>query len=298
LGFLRNADGNLKQAAVKVMRRDRVEYALPLFEEEIAVLNAMRDVPGITPILETGYIKLDRGIELPPETTSLSARDLRGEVQRYSLNDLEEFQEQMKTRIGKGWMPYLALEKRNPQENLMLMCDAGYTRGRFISLAEALRISIQICDILQAAHERNILYRDHKILHFYWQEQLNGVFIIDWNVAKLHAQVLTDEEKQFDLVQFGARALHHIFTGRPAPGALPMGPTRPEEIDTAAHSYTVQWTYDDRRLPYELKELLERVLAGDYIQIEQLRDDLLHAFSQLQGNEQEPAADVEPPSNA
>lgn len=298
LGFLRNADGNLKQTAVKVMRRDRVEYALPLFEEEIKVLTAMQDVAGVTPILETGYIKLDRGVELPPETTPISARDLRGEVMRYSLQYLDEFQEQMQARIGKGWMPYLALEKRNPEDNLMLLCDAGYTRGRFISLVEALRIAIQICDILQAAHERHILYRDHKILHFYWQEQYNGVFIIDWNVAKHHPQGLTDEEKQFDLVQFGARALHHIFTGRPAPGALPMGPTRPEEIDTAAHSYTVQWTYDDRRLPYELKELLERVLAGDYIEIENLRRDLVHAFSQLQGGEQEQTADTEPSGNA
>lgn len=282
-GFLRNSEANLKQAAIKVMRRDRIEYALPLFEEEIVILNLMKDVPGLTGLLETGFIKLDRGLQLPPETTSVSGRDLRGEVQRYGLEKIQEYFEHIPGRISKGWLPYLALEKRNPDDNLMLMCDAGYTRGRFLRLEHALRITIQICEILNQAHQRNIVYRDHKILHFYWQELYNGIFIIDWNVAKYHPSGLSDEEKQFDLVQFGARALHHIFTGRPAPGALPMGPTRPEEIEAAAHSYKVNWTYDDQRLPFELKDLLERVLAGSYFEAGELQNDLLNAFTQIYG---------------
>jgi hypothetical protein len=160
----------------------------------------------------------------------------------------------------------------------MLLCDAGYTRGRFLSLADALRYAIQICELLMMAHARKIIYRDHKILHYYWEEIYNGIFMIDWNVAQYHPQGITDEEQQFDLVQFGARTLHHLFTGRPAPGALPMGPTRPDEINTAAQTYQVHWTYDDQRLPSELKSLLERVLAGGYTRAAALYDDLLSAF--------------------
>ncbi len=282
-GFLKNGNGHLKQAAIKIMRRDRADYSLPLFQEEIEILQMMADVPGVTGILECGYIKLDRGVQLPPESTPVSGRDLRGEVQRYGMDQVEAFQEELSAKIAKGWLPYLALEKRNSDENLMLLCDAGYTRGRFLPLAEGLRMSIQICDILDEAHRRFIVYRDHKILHYYWQDLFNGVFLIDWNVAKHHPQGLSDEEKQFDLVQLGARTLHHIFTGRTAPGALPMGPTRPEEIEAAAHSYKVQWTYDDQRLPFEMKDLLERVLAGDYSEVADLRNDLLHAFQQVQG---------------
>lgn len=163
----------------------------------------------------------------------------------------------------------------------MVLCDAGYTHGRFLPVDESLRFSIQICDILQAAHSRNIVYRDHKILHYYWLEPYNGIFIIDWNVAKRHPQGLTSADRQFDLVQFGARALHHILTGRPAPGALPLGPTRPEDIDQAAHSYKVHWTYDDRRLPVEVRGILEAVLAGNYDSVKQLRDDLYASFQKI-----------------
>ena len=119
------------------------------------------------------------------------------------------------------------------------------------------------------------------ILHYYWLEQHNGIFIIDWNVAKRHPHGLSNEDKQFDLVQLGARALHHLFTGRPAPGALPLGPTRPEEIEAAAHTYRPQWTYDDQRLPTALKEIIENNLAGGYTQVRALRYDLYQVFQQL-----------------
>jgi serine/threonine protein kinase len=283
LGFLRTPDDRLKQAAVKVMRRDSIDYALPLFREEILILQQMKDVPGMTGALEMGFIKLDRGYDLPSEQTQGSARGLHGEVQRIGPDQTEEFLAELADKAARGWLPYLALEKRTAEENLMMLCDAGYTGGRFLSVAEGLRAIIQICEILQEAHTRQIVYRDHKILHYYWLEAYNGVFLIDWNVAKIHPDGLTAEEKQFDLVQFGARAMHHILTGRPAPGALPMGPTRPEEIEAAAHSYRVQWTYDDQRLPYQLKELLEQVLAGNYSDAATLKSDLVYAFEQLLG---------------
>jgi hypothetical protein len=90
-----------------------------------------------------------------------------------------------------------------------------------------------------------------------------------------------DIEKQMDLTQFGARALHHILTGRTAPGALPLGPTRPEEIEAAATTYTPQWTYDDRRLPQDLKDVIERVLGGSYSSAAVLREDLKRCYLEL-----------------
>jgi hypothetical protein len=142
-------------------------------------------------------------------------------------------------------------------------------------------MAIQICDILEVAHSRNIVYRDHKILHYYWQNEYNGIFMLDWNVAKRYPEGLSLNETQFDLVQFGARTLHYIITGRPAPGALPLGPNRPDEIEAAARTYTANWTYDDHRLPKDVKDILEAVLTGGYSQTRQLREDLHAIYNKL-----------------
>jgi hypothetical protein len=100
--------------------------------------------------------------------------------------------------------------------------------------------------------------------------------MIDWNVAKWYPQGVSDEEIKTDLVQFGARTLHHILTGRPAPGALPVGPNRPQDIEMAPQRYAPAWTYDDyQRLPGEVMDLLARILAGSYDTAARVREDLL-----------------------
>ena len=280
-GSLLDGNGQVIQCAIKLMRPDRIEYALPLFREEVQILNNLQDVPGVTPVLECGYVKLGDGKELPPEDKRAPANGLDGEIQRYGLEETQNYLAVLDARIGQGWIPYLALERRAQEDNLMAYCDAGFTHGRFLPLVESLVLGIQICDILQSAHERNIVYRDHKILHYYWDKVTQGVTVIDWNIAKHYPQGLAETDKQFDLVQFGARALHHILTGRTAPGALPLGPNRPEDIEQASHRYVVQWTYDDERLPNRIKEILEKVLSEGYTNIRELRQDLYQVFQQF-----------------
>jgi serine/threonine protein kinase len=280
-GSLRTPVQGNKSCAIKVMRSDRVDYGLPLFREETQILSLLRDVQGITPLLECGFIQLDPGQELPSDTRHISAEELSGTVLRYAPEEVLGFLSELEKKSHAGWLPYLAVDKYLQSDNLIQYCDTGHNHGRFLPLDALLSMTIQICDILEIAHARNIVYRDHKILHYYWLEPHNGIFIIDWNVAKRHPHGLSAEEKQFDLVQFGARALHHIFTGRPAPGALPLGPTRPDEIEAAAHTYKPQWTYDDLRLPTVLKEILEKILAGGYTQVRSLRYDLFQVYQQL-----------------
>jgi serine/threonine protein kinase len=280
-GYLRGENGQYQERAVKLMRDDRLDYALPLFREEVRVLSLMQDVPGVTRMVECGFIQLEPSMYLPADQVRAEGRDLHGNVVRFGIEELQRFLLSIETQARQGWIPYLALEKRENDDNLMLLCDAGYTHGRFLPVKECLRMAIQICQVLQAAHARNIVYRDHKILHYYWLEAENGIYIIDWNVSKLQAQGLSDAEKQFDLVQFGARALHHILTGRPAQGALPAGPTSPEEIEAASRSYSVDWTFDDLRLSKGLREILEGVLAGNYNNVTALQEDLLQSFVHL-----------------
>lgn len=279
-GDVRDHSGKLVSLAVKIMRPDRLEYALPLFKEEAHILSLLRDVPGVTPLVECGFMRLEQDLILPDDGSQLAAADLHGELLRYGSEDVQSFLSSMEGRMAQGWLPYLALVRRDHQYNLVKYCDLGYTHGWFLPLREGLLLAIQICDILQIAHDRNVTYRDHKILHFYWDPASHGVVTIDWNIAKRHTQGISDSERQFDLVQFGARALHHILTGRPAPGALPLGPNRPEEIENASLSYPVNWTYDDERLPVRIKEIVEQVLNQGYDRVKDLRADLVQVYEQ------------------
>lgn len=289
-GHLRSRIGKLVPLAIKLMRPDRSDYSLPLFKEEAHILSLLRDVPGMTPCVEYGFVQLEEGMNLPGDESHSSASHLRGSLVRYGVDEVQNFLVSLEQRLDRGWIPYLALVKRDQKHNLLVYCDAGYTRGWFLPLRESLLLSIQICDILQIAHDRNIAYLDHKILHYYWDPDIHGVAMIDWNIAKRQPQGLSDAERQFDLVQFGARALHHIITGRPAPGALPLGPNQPEEIAQALLSYPVNWTYDDERLPQRVKEILEQVLAQGYSYTKDLRADLVQVYQQVANQAQEPVS--------
>ena len=65
-------------------------------------------------------------------------------------------------------------------------------------------------------------------------------------------------------------------------GALPLGPTRPDEIEQAAETYGAQWTFDDKRLSVQIRMILEQLLAGSYTNAADLRDDLKRAYMELE----------------
>jgi serine/threonine protein kinase len=281
---LRDINGQTVPCAVKIMRPDRKDYAPPLFREEAQILTILRDVPGVIQMIECGFILVEDG-DLPGEDEKQFTTRVKGKIVRFGIEQVPNFLTTLDSRIGQGWLPYIALEKWNQTQNLMGYCDSSHTHGRFLPLRESLLLAIQICDILQVAHDRNIVYRDHKLLHYYWHPETQGVGLLDWNIAKRYPQGLSQSERQFDLVQFGARALYHILTGRTAPGALPLGPNRPEDIEQAAHHYSAQWTYDDERLPNQVKEILERVLGEGYLTAKDLRQDLFEIYKQLPGTD-------------
>jgi serine/threonine protein kinase len=270
--------GLSRQVAVKLMRIDKADYSIPLFREEVLILPLMGPVPGVSRMFECGFLLPEEAGSLPPDADLQAIQDLKGSLVRIGPESGQVFLDQIERRVKEGWTPYLTVEKREKEDSLLLLCDTGLTNGKFLPLITLLQMAIQICDILQAAHDRNIVYRDHKILHYYWHEKTNGVYLIDWNVARLHPGGLSEYERQMDLVQFGARGLHHILTGRSAPGALPLGPTQPEEIEHAAQSYRTQWTYDDQRLSQGLRDIIEAVLAGKYTQAGKLGEDLKETY--------------------
>ena len=279
-GRLQYQANDRRDAAIKLLRMDKINYALPLFKEEVQVLSLMQDVPGVAHMFECGFIQLEEGADFPLEPNTESEPPT-GKVQRIGTDEPQEFISRIGDMIEDGWTPYIAVELKKQEDSLLMVCDAGMTRGNYLPMVTLLQMGIQICDLLQIAHERKIVYRDHKILHYYWEAEKNGVYIIDWNVARYHAEGLTATDIHMDLVQFGARGLHHILTGRTAPGALPLGPTRPEEIEHAAQTYQTQWTYDDQRLSPELRSVMEHVLAGEYSTAAALGMDLKRTLIQM-----------------
>jgi serine/threonine protein kinase len=279
-GDLLGREGRKSQAAIKIMRSDKVDYALPLFWEEAQVLSILKGIPGISGWNECGYIRLQQYQPLPSESTAGTAQALSGDLIRYGVLEANTFMDELTARAEAGWLPYLALEIRNQSECLLQQCDEGYTKGQYLPVELGVQIAVQICAVLESAHAKNVVYRDHKILHYYWDPLQKEVSVIDWNVAKWHSEGLSETEKHLDLVQLGARALHHLFAGRPAPGALPVGPTRPDEVDMAPQSYSVAWTYDDKqRLSPDLRNILSELLAGSYDSAGKLREDLLLQLS-------------------
>lgn len=277
---------------IKVMRPDKTDYALPLFENEVRILDRMRDVQGITPMLGVGYLKVEEGHwpdEIAPLTSSLqdkaSAAQLTGVADLYTNIEIEAFLEELQTRVADDWLAFIVLPRRW-EDNLYLRCDSGYTRGEYhrtFSVEQALKSAVQIAGILQAAHERDIVYLDHKALHYYWNEPRQQVFVLDWNIGRLVPNENSEEVFEFDLLQFSARALHHFMTGRQAPGSVKVGPNKPEEIQNAPEKYEPIWTYDDqKRLTQGEMDTLSQAIQGEYKTAEKLAEDLQSLYNQRQ----------------
>jgi hypothetical protein len=278
--------------AIKVMRPDKIEYALPLFRNEIQILDQMQDVQGITPLLGVGYLKVEEGVwpkEIAPLSISLeneaSAANLAGVADLYDPQDVESFLDELDERVANEWLAFL-ITPRRWEDNLYLRCDAGYTRGDFhlsYPIADGLKAAVQMANILQAAHDRQIVYLDHKILHYYWNEPRQRVFVLDWNIGRQVSNGDAREVYEFDILQFSARALHHLLTGRQAPGSLKVGPNKPEEIQNAPHTYEPVWTYDDqKRLTEDEMNVLGQAIQGTFKTAGDLADALQKLYNQRQ----------------
>ncbi len=270
--------------AIKVMRPDKINYALPLFKNEIQILDRMKDTPGVTPLIGLAFIKTESGEwpdEIAPLTKSLeeksSAVNISGVMDLFSADEVQAFLDELDVRASEGWLASIILPRRW-EDNLYLRCDSGYTRGEFhrsFPVLTALEASFQISKILEAAHEKNIVFLDHKVLHYYWNEPRNQVIALDWNIGRMITNGNTEEMFEFDVLQFAARALHHLLTGRQAPGSVKVGPNRPEDIQNAPHQYEPVWTYDDhKRLSDQELEVLGRAIKGEYKTAADLSIDL------------------------
>ena len=276
------------KASFKVMRPNKIDYALPLFIRETKVMQLINDlpVPGITKLLEMGFIKLDQGLQFPEELAPLngdrkkaSAELLHGSAEIFSFAESNNFLDQVIERSNSGWLPYLVFEPRI-EDNIYMRCDVGYTRGKYLRdfpMSYALKACFQICEILTKAHEKGIAYLDHKILHYYWRDfdpQRPQVYVIDWNIGYGPKDKLSEDEIQDDLVQFAATTIHYLFTGSLALGAKKLGPSSPDDIANSPKRYKIEWNHDNKkRLNEKEKSFLEKSLNREYVSAQSMADE-------------------------
>jgi hypothetical protein len=186
----------------------------------------------------------------------------------------------MDERLADGWLPFLILERRW-EDNLYLLCDAGYTRGNFVknlTMKQVLDISIQIVDMLDKAHQRGATYLDHKLLHYYWNEYRQKVIMLDWNIGHWQPQNIQPEVLQFDLVQFSSRAMHHIFTGGKPPARSRLVQP-PEDINNSPRHFKASYSYDvQNRLNQEEMRFWKKPWMG-LLSAAEMRDHLQYLAS-------------------
>lgn len=286
--LLKNAIGRSpyrRDPAFKVMRHDKIAYARPLFLEELNILAGLHGLDGLTPMLQAGYIKLTNGSGWPSEIAPLSkqmeeqgaASKITGRLVVFEPDEITDVLDQFEERLADDWLPFLILERRW-EDNLYLVCDAGYTRGNFVrnlSMKQVLDIATQICGMLETAHSQGATYLDHKLLHYYWNDFRQKVIMIDWNIGHWLPGRFSPEVQQADLVQFSSRALHHIFTGRQAPGTVAVGPNRPEDIANAPTRYKASYSFDvQNRLNADEMRFLEKALDGGFSSAGEMKETL------------------------
>ncbi|HNX46610.1 MAG TPA: hypothetical protein PKK90_07840 [Anaerolineaceae bacterium] len=286
--LLKNAIGlspYRRDPAFKVMRHDKIAYARPLFLEELNILAGLHGLDGLTPMLQAGYLKLTNGSGWPSEIAPLSkqmeeqgaASKITGRLVVFEPDEITDVLDQFEERLADDWLPFLILERRW-EDNLYLVCDAGYTRGNFVrnlSMKQVLDIATQICGMLETAHSQGATYLDHKLLHYYWNDFRQKVIMIDWNIGHWLPGRFSPEVQQADLVQFSSRALHHIFTGRQAPGTVAVGPNRPEDIANAPTRYKASYSFDvQNRLNADEMRFLEKALDGGFSSAGEMKETL------------------------
>ncbi len=286
--LLKNAIGlspYRRDPAFKVMRHDKIAYARPLFLEELNILAGLHGLDGLTPMLQAGYLKLTIGSGWPSEIAPLSkqmeeqgaASKITGRLVVFEPDEITDVLDQFEERLADDWLPFLILERRW-EDNLYLVCDAGYTRGNFVrnlSMKQVLDIATQICGMLETAHSQGATYLDHKLLHYYWNDFRQKVIMIDWNIGHWLPGRFSPEVQQADLVQFSSRALHHNFTGRQAPGTVAVGPNRPEDIANAPTRYKASYSFDvQNRLNADEMRFLEKALDGGFSSAGEMKETL------------------------
>lgn len=253
-----------QNVAFKVLRpehlnpNDEPKWEYTAFANEADLLMKLAGSPHLVQLLDCGY--LSSAAEAPGN----------GDIESFHI-DVIGFIQALPRFAGQGWRPYLALQNLPRLHNLLYLMKPNQPGTRWrLPTEEGLALALQFGELLRLAHQKGIVYLDHKLEHVYWDgSQLR---IIDLNSSRQlesnerHNQTLY----RMDIHNLCVGILYPIFTGlsplkttlRPQPGNMTEAESRYQNISSL--DFGVEPT-----LSQGVKDLLQ---AGAAMQIETMDD--------------------------
>jgi hypothetical protein len=193
---------------VKHLRRAHVELGVnegrkdfyDRFVEEVRLLQTLMPTRLINPLLDFGYVTLDRGA-----------------INYRKSANFKEFESSASEACEKQWFPILVLGRLPMVASIYRMLAIPVMNSDVAArppLIHKLQIARAFLEFLSLSHEKNIYYMDHKLEHTYW---INGggvpiLAMIDFNSCT-RASGDFDRHAEEDLVNAFAAVLYPLFTG-------------------------------------------------------------------------------------
>jgi serine/threonine protein kinase len=224
---------NGREVAFKVMRPEHlnedgdVRWEYRAFGSEAEILLALRESPHVVTLIDCGYI------------SSKAEAPTDGEIISFGL-DVPAFTKQMTEYAITGWRPYI-VEEYMPRTRNLLYSMKPNQQGprRRLPSEEGLALALQFGNLLKMAHDRNIVYLDHKLEHVYWDG--TTLTVIDFNSSKqLIGSPAEHQEYTRDLHNLAVGILYPVFTGmspqktalRPQAGGQEAVDNRYKDVDS------------------------------------------------------------------
>ncbi|MGQ9889290.1 MAG: hypothetical protein ACUVSX_12480 [Aggregatilineales bacterium] len=246
--------------AFKVLRPEHLtpngdtRWEYRAFANEANLLMRLADAPQVVNLMDCGYVSS------PAEVPA------GGEIESFQ-QDVLGFAQAMPRFAGLNWRPYLALESLPRTRNLFYLMKTNKPGVRWrLPSEEGLALALQFGTMLKIAHERGVVYLDHKLEHVYWDG--THLRIVDFNSSRqLEGDPLSPDNAQLrrmDVHNLCVGILYPVFTGlsprmtslRPQPGTLADVDARYRDITTL--DFGVEPT-----LSPSIKDLLQRGAAHE-----------------------------------
>ncbi len=255
--------------AFKVMRpehltpsQEDMRWEYRAFGSEAQLLLHLAESPHIVDLIDCGFISDDGEAPSDGEIESLG-KDV-GTFNRH----LEEF-------AGRGWRPYITMPLLPRTSNLFYLMKPGQQSQRWrLPTEEGLALAWQFAHALNLAHQKRIVYMDHKLEHLYWDG--TKLMVIDLNSSRqLEGENSEEQYYRMDIHNLCVGILYSVFTGlSPRKTTLRPQPSNRNEVEARYQDILTLDFGVEPTLSTALQELLQRGASMQIDTVEQFISEL------------------------